>query len=77
MLEDALAGLFSREWTDRSESVLVDGHQLPGLDLPDIRRVDEVQGTGFGAQNLAIAELSDNERAEPSRIANSEKRVLE
>ena len=76
VLEDALAGLFSGERTHRTEPVLIDDHELPGLDLPDIRRVDQVQGTGLGAQNVAIAELSENERAESSRIANAVKSVL-
>jgi len=76
VLEDALAGLFGGERTHRSEPVLIDDHKFPRLDLPDIRRIDEVQGTGLGAQNVAVAELSENERAESPRIANAVKSVL-
>ena len=76
VLEDALRGRGIREGPHRSKPVLVDDDHLARLDLAHVIGVDEIEGAALGAEHVAFADLSQDERAEAPRIADSVKRVL-
>src|SRR6266851_7070407 len=58
-----------------------DAHHFAGLDLADVLRVEEIEGTGFGCDEPGIeaaggSEFAENERAEAAGIADGVELVL-
>src|SRR5207237_814922 len=51
-----------------AKAPLVDDDQLAGLDLPDERRSDDVEGTGLRSEGVALLQAPQHERPQPMGV---------
>src|SRR5258705_7825091 len=81
VLENALLErVFGREM-DGLDAHLRDAHHFARLDLPDVLRVKQIEGAGFGSDEPGVeaagsSEFSENERAEAARVAHGVKFIF-
>jgi hypothetical protein len=66
VLENAQALLVRGEGLLRVQPGLVDDHHLAGFDVAHEVRADDVEGAGFGGQDIGLAQLADDQGAHPA-----------
>ena len=70
VLEDAEPLRRPRKGADAGHAGAVEHHHLAGFDIAQEVGADDVEGTGFRGQDMALAEPAEHERADAERVAN-------
>ena len=70
MLENALGNRRLVEDLQRVDAVSVDPDHLPGVDIPDVLPVHQVERAGFRADHVAVARFAEQQRPEPPGVSN-------
>src|SRR5947207_12336183 len=68
-LEDAECGSRRVREAERFDPAVVDPHELAWLDVADVRRAHDVEGTRLGCDAEALRQAPDRERPETVRVA--------
>ena len=56
--------------------VLIDNDQFACIDVADIIRTDDVEGAAFRSEDVGVAQLTQYQRTNAKRVADTDQRVL-
>ncbi len=76
VLEDAGSGRLAGKGERGVEALPVNADELPRLDVPNERGLQQIEGAGLGRQEVPVLEAAEREGAEPPGVPDPQELVL-